>query len=92
MSDKTNIEKDDLSTLIICSERYAIGRQTYIVSDVCSMIKKYIDQIDNRAVCCMERDIREAPSYGSYIIDAPEWERTLSLLQEEINERGLRRW
>lgn len=91
-NNKATIEADDLSTLMICSERYALGRQTYIVSDVCAMIKKYIDHIEDRAVCCMERDIREAPSYGDRVIDSPVWMHILDMLQKEIEKRGARKW
>jgi hypothetical protein len=72
--------------------RYALGRQTYIVSTTVGYITLLLPRLDNHTVACMERDIREAPSYGSDTIDKPEWMRLLSALQEEMKKRNIKPW
>ena len=72
--------------------RYALGRQTYIVSTTTQYVNHLLPQLDDRTISCMERDIREAPSYGHDSIDKPEWMRLLTALQDEMKKRNLKPW
>ena len=87
------IEIDDtFGQMMLSAVRYALGRQTYIVSTTTNYITHLIPQLDNQTVSCMERDIREARNYGSETIDKPEWMKLLSALQAEMNVRNFKPW
>ena len=78
--------------MMVSAVRYALGRQTHIVSTTTGYIASLLPQLDAQALCCIERDIRTAPSYGSENIDKPHWMALLIKTQEEINKRGLKPW
>jgi len=40
------IEFHELQTFLMCSFRYALGRKTYIVKDVCELLTKYMGNIE----------------------------------------------
>lgn len=85
------ISDEMFETLIICSERYALGRRTYIVKTVTTYIEKNLSHLSDKALCCLERDIRKP--FGNYYgdaIDEEEWKKTLKVLKKEIKERGIK--
>lgn len=94
MSSKPNtVEIDDtFGQMMVSAVRYALGRQTYIVSTTTRYITHLLPKLDNHNIACMERDIREAGNYGSETIDKPEWMALLKVLQEEMNTRNLKPW
>ena len=94
MSRKPNsIEVDNIfGQMMVSAVRYALGRQTYIVSTTTRYIAAILPKIDNHNLACMERDIREAGNYGSETIDKPEWMSLLKVLQEEMSKRNLKPW
>lgn len=86
---------EDFGTILTCAVRYACGRQTYMPSIVIGFIRPLISEIDDKSLCCMERDIRDAEKFGGYgdeKIDKPDWMRFLADLQAEIDKRGIERW
>jgi hypothetical protein len=86
---------EDFGTILTCAVRYACGRQTYMPSKVIGFIRPLISKIDDNALCCMERDVRNAKIFGGYgykKIDKPDWMRFLADLQAEIDKRGIERW
>lgn len=90
---ETNNEK--FGAVLNCAVRYACGRQTYMPSIVIGFIRPLISEIDDKTLCCMERDIRDAERFGGYgdeKIDKPDWMRFLADLQAEIDKRGIERW
>lgn len=105
---ETNNEK--FGAVLNCAVRYACGRQTYMpsivigfTSIVIGFIRPLISEINDKALCCMERDIRccmerdirDAEKFGGYgdeKIDKPDWMRFLADLQVEIDRRGIKRW
>lgn len=90
---ETNNEK--FGAVLNCAVRYACGRQTYMPSIVIGFITPLISEIDDKTLCCMERDIRDAERFGGYgdeKIDKPDWMRFLADLQAEIDKRGIERW
>ncbi len=46
-----------LETLLICSVRYALGRSTYIVDDVCQIVRAHIPELTINAITVIMRDI-----------------------------------
>lgn len=94
MSNKPNVVDADetFGTMMVSAVRYALGRQTYIVSTTTNYIKFIAPQLDNRSLACIERDIRTANNYGHETIDKPEWMRLLLVLQDEMKKRNLKPW
>lgn len=94
MSNKPNaIEIDEtFGTMMVSAVRYALGRQTYIVSTTTNYIKFVAPKLDDRSLACIERDIRTASNYGHETIDKPEWIRLLAVLQDEMKKRNLKPW
>lgn len=74
--------------------RYALGRQSYAVGDTVSYIKPLIVALDNRSVCCMQRDIANQEQLGGYGMDCDkaQWMSLLEALDKEIDRRGIERW
>ena len=86
---------ENFGAVLNCAVRYACGRQTYMPSIVIGFIRPLISEIDDKTLCCMERDIRDAEKFGGYgdeKIDKPDWMRFLANLQAEIDKRGIERW
>ena len=60
---KIDITKNDFGLMCICSVRYALGRRTYMPSEVIRLVIKYLDNIDENTLYCIERDVRQ---YGLF--------------------------
>ena len=52
---------------MICALRYAIGRKTYVTSEVCEFIMQHSNLIDDRVKTIMLRDLEDLNEY--YKID-----------------------
>jgi len=82
---------DDFGCVLNCAVRYSLGRQTYMPHTVMSYIKPLLPHLTKRTLVCMERDIREAESfgvgYGSETIDKPAWLNFLQEVQNELSRR-----
>lgn len=57
----------ELQDIVICALRYAIGRKTYVTSEVCEFIMKHSNLIDDRVKTIMLRDLEDLNEY--YEID-----------------------
>lgn len=86
-----NLSDDDFGAVINCSIRYCIGRRTYMPGVVCGYVKPLLPYLNDRTICCMERDIREAPSYGDEC-DVVTWTSMLDEVGKIIDQRDLQRW
>lgn len=53
----------ELQDIVICALRYAIGRKTYVTSEVCEFIMKHPDLIDDRVKTIMLRDLENLDEY-----------------------------
>ena len=47
----------DFETILVCAERYACGRRTYIVSDVVDYILKYLPLLSKKTLTVLMRDM-----------------------------------
>jgi hypothetical protein len=47
MKDMVEVAQHDLGTLLVCSVRYSIGRNTYMPSLICSIIKRHAAHLDD---------------------------------------------
>lgn len=78
---------EDFGTVLVCSLRYCIGRQTYMPSFVIDFIRPLLPDLDNRTLKVMINDIKYAESYGDERIDKPVWMCFLSDIEQEIELR-----
>lgn len=86
----------DFGEVLVCAERYAVGRKTYIVHDVVSYITRLIPQLDTRNLKIMYADLvshqelaRQFPDkkiWGDEC-DRKEWAFLASRLIDEIEKR-----
>lgn len=53
----------ELQDIVLCALRYAIGRKTYVTSEVCEFIMKHPDLIDYRVKRVMLRDLEDLDRY-----------------------------
>ena len=72
----------DLDTLLVCSFRYALGRSTYIVHDVCEIIKTYSKLLSSNSLILIQREIMDAinRNQAGMRMDIEEW----TVLTQEI--------
>lgn len=84
MQIKVNGDKGDLSAMLLSAERYALGRQTYIVNWTCEFIANNLDLILDRDKKVMIRDIKQCEHYG-WDCDKEDWMRLLKILENNIN-------
>ena len=92
-----DVTTDDFASMMVCAVRYALGRQSYMPSTVIRFITPLIPVLSDKAIGCIERDVRDpmtygCGSYGDEKIDKPGWLRFLAALEEERKKRGLRQW
>lgn len=59
------IHNKELEDLLIYATRYALGRQTYAVSDVCRALHNYKNKLSDKCRYVIEQDILHCQNYGS---------------------------
>ena len=72
--------------------RYALGRQSYAPGLVQDFIRPLLPKLSEKTLAVLERDIREAETYGGYghpVIDEPGWKRFLAEVQSAMKDRGV---
>ena len=84
MQVKINGNKDDLSMILVSAERYALGRQTYIVQWTCEFIENNLDLLTEKDRQVMIRDLENPISYGDEC-DEKEWKILLAMLKGADN-------
>ena len=87
MSIKINFN-DDFETVLICAERYALGRQTYMPKLVVDYITPLIPFLSNKTLGCLERDVSSSNNYGDENIDKPVWMMFLEQVRNQIEARS----
>ena len=79
---------DDFCTILICAERYALGRQSYMPKLVTDYISQLIKQMDTRSLIVMKSDLTDPTcGYGNEKIDKPMWIAFLDKIKNELKER-----
>ena len=79
-----NIE--DMSAMLVSAERYALGRQTYIVQWTCEIITKNLNLITKKDKQVMVRDIENPISYGDEC-DKICWIKLLEVLKKSLEDK-----
>lgn len=86
MQIEINGNKDDISAMLLCAERYALGRRTYVVQWTCEFIRNNLHLITNKDKQVMIRDIENPISYGDEC-DKECWIQLLEVLRKEVREK-----
>lgn len=86
-----DISDDDFGAVLNCAVRYACGRYTYMPDIVVGVIKPLLNELSEKTLGCMERDIREADRYG-YDSNKQEWMELLHEIQDVMEKRGIPYW
>lgn len=86
---KINVEEDDFGLLVNCAIRYCVGRRTYMPGLICNYVKLLLPFLSEQSLCCMERDIRDAGSYGDPC-DLQTWMDMLSCVRCVMRERHIK--
>lgn len=82
-----NGKDEDLSAMLLSAERYALGRQTYIVQWTCEFLANNTHLITTNDLKVIIRDIEQCECYG-WDCDKEEWIKLLKILKEELSKRG----
>ena len=75
--------------LLFCAFRYALGRQTYVVSTVADIIKANWDHMPQSRRNMFRKEIEEAIEKGyagSVNIDVPDWLSVIHMIDTEVKE------
>lgn len=90
---KPNIDlaDHDFGCLVTCAIRYCLGRCTYMPKLVCDFVFPLLPYLDDQTIGCMERDIRETPSYGMDC-DYATWMQFLKQIRAEMERRHIAPW
>lgn len=86
---KENVD-ENFETILICAERYACGRQSYMPSIVASYITVLIPELSVKALTVIRNDITAAQEHGSLgdpTIDAPLWKELRKNICDELKRR-----
>lgn len=80
-----NCEPEQLSEMLVLAERYALGRMTYVVKDVCTFVGDNLHLLVDKDRAVMIEDIEYAKDYG-FDFDKRQWMELLKKL------KGGERW
>lgn len=82
MNGSFNLSEQDFQSLIICSVRYAVGRMTYIPSEIEYIISRNLNHLTMPTVTLLKRDINMAIDRNEYGMecDLKTWKKVLNLL------------
>lgn len=83
-----NGDSNDISMILVSTERWALGRRTYIVQWTCEIILNNLSLITNKDLLVMIRDLENPISYGD-ACDEVQWKSLLVKLKSEVERRNL---
>ena len=89
MPDDHRISREDLSTLLVCSVRYAIGRQTYMPDLVRRIARGHASAVQSWMLLQWAEDIErtDARGLGDPEVDAPGWRAFAAWCRDELRQR-----
>ena len=87
MDELIDVSSEDFGAILVCAERYACGRQTYMPSIVTGFIRPLLPYISHNSLTVMLRDLEGAYGYGNPVIDKPLWMTLMSDIRSEIERR-----
>lgn len=77
----------DLGTLCICAERYALGRNTYMPSQVSGIIKGQIGALSDKDIFILISDLKWPGAKLGDAYDEKCWDSLLDALRDEQKRR-----
>ena len=81
---------DDFQSVLICAERYACGRRSYMPDIIIGYITPLLPVLSETTLGALCRDLNEAMTLhnlGDPTIDAPGWVRLFEHVKAEIKRR-----
>lgn len=81
-----NGNTEDMSAMLVSAEKYALGRQTYIVQWICEIITQNLNLITKKDKQVMIRDIENPISYGDEC-DKICWIKLLDVLKKNLEDK-----
>jgi hypothetical protein len=84
---------DNVGAVLLSAVRYALGRRTYMPGIVVGVILPKVQFLNDKTLCCMERDIVDQEQFGyGDDCDKKDWMRLLEAVKAEREKRGLEAW
>ena len=78
-----NGKVNDFSAMLVSAERYAMGRQTYIVEWTCEFISNNLHLLTQKDKYVIIKDIESSMNYGADI-DKKDWMNLLKTLEKSL--------
>lgn len=79
----------DVQEILVCAERYALGRRTHVVGTVVQFIKNFIRKMETKYLQAIMKDIERAEDLGNPHIDAPLWVNLKLCIEMELKLRKI---
>lgn len=82
---------EDFESILICAERYACGRRTYMPGIVVDYIDPLIPRLSTKTLVVISNDLSTADktnNLGHPQIDAPLWLDLYNAITEELKKRS----
>lgn len=83
-----DLQDNDFNSILVCAIRYCLGRRTYMPGVVTGYIWQLLPYLPQMTLTVMQRDIRQAGSYGDECIDKPVWSWFLDEIEQELRHRS----
>jgi len=84
---------EDFESILVCAERYALGRRTYMPGVVISFLTPLLPHLSERALHVFRMDIDRLAhtrgALGDPEIDEPRWIRFFDDIGQELERRGV---
>lgn len=80
---------EDFETILICAERYALGRRSYMPSLVIGYITPLLPRLSKKTLAVLAKDISGASYWGDETIDKPCWMKFLADVWAVLTERRI---
>lgn len=84
---------EDFESILICAERYACGRRTYMPSIVVGYIKPLVPMLSDKTLAVIYNDISDAIAHddlGDPTIDAPLWVDLYNTIGKKLRRRSVK--
>tara|TARA_R100000656_G_scaffold104176_1_gene76021 strand:+ start:51931 stop:52398 length:468 start_codon:yes stop_codon:yes gene_type:complete len=80
----TQIDPKDAETMLVCTFRYALGRQSYITAEAVDFIKRYKEYVSD---AFLEQFCSDIAQQGEKLPDREHWLRFVTWCHGEIDRR-----
>lgn len=88
MDNEIKVSQDNLGLLMICAERYAMGRKTYMPSTIAQLISGYAKALTDNDLTVLKRDLDYALENHIENDDLKAWQALYERIGVELIKRG----